>query len=197
MEKIKKIAKNLDIAARTADIVCNVFIWVLSICAVLILIFGEKMLAGGTSTVTLGMLCFEFADGYIDFAAFKIRMAAGLFLVAVLLVFVRVFIRVIREVITPMKEGKPFEAAVSDKLRRLSWITLIGGGVLSFAKMVGEIVLCRVYDLETVFLNEHIISCTPEFNLNMSFAVVFAVLYLLSYVFRYGEELQKQSDETL
>ena len=197
MEKIRKIANNLDIAVRTADVVCHVFIWVLSICAVLILIFGEKMLAGGTSTVTLGMLCFEFADGYIDFEAFKIRMAAGLFLVAVLLVFVRVFIRVIREVITPMKEGKPFEAAVSDKLRRLSWITLIGGGVLSFAKMVGEIVLCRVYDLETVFLNEQIISCTPEINLDMSFAVVFAVLYLLSYVFRYGEELQKQSDETL
>ena len=63
--------------------------------------------------------------------------------------------------------------------------------------MVGEIVLCRVYDLETVFLNEQIISCTPEINLDMSFAVVFAVLYLLSYVFRYGEELQKQSDETL
>jgi hypothetical protein len=124
-------------------------------------------------------------------------MAAGLILVAVLLVFARVFIHVIREVITPMKEGKPFEAAVSDKLRKLSWITLIGGGVLSLVKMIGEIILCRVYDLETVFLNEHIISCTLEFNLNMSFAVVFAVLYLLSYVFRYGEELQKQSDETL
>ena len=155
------------------------------------------MIASGTSTITLGMLCFEFADGYIDFAAFKIRIAAGLFLVAALLVFFRIFIRVIRDVITPMKEGRPFEAAISDKLRRLSWITLIGGGVLSFAKMVGEIVLCRVYDLETVFLNEQIISCTPEINLDMSFAVVFAVLYLLSYVFRYGEELQKQSDETL
>ena len=74
---------------------------------------------------------------------------------------------------------------------------LIGGGILSVAKMAGEIILYRVYDLGTVFLNEHIVSCMPEFNLDMSFAAVFAVLYLLSYVFRYGEELQKQSDETL
>ena len=60
------------------------------------------------------------------------------------------------KVITPMKEGRPFEAAISDKLRRLSWITLIGGGVLSVAKMAGEIILYRVYDLGTVFLNENI-----------------------------------------
>ena len=161
------------------------------------MIFGEKVIADETSTVTLGMLCFEFVDGYIDFGAFKIRMIIGLLAVTILLVLVRLFIRVIRGVITPMKDGKPFEAAVSDKLRKLSWATLIGGGILSVAKMAGEIILYRVYDLGTVFLNEHIISCTPEFTLDMSFVVVFAVLYLLSYVFRYGEELQKQSDETL
>lgn len=197
MEKIKKIAKNLDVIARTADIVCGVFVWVLPICAALLLIFGEKVIADETSTVTLGMLCFEFVDGYIDFGVFKIRMIIGLLAVTILLVLVRLFIRVIRGVITPMKDGKPFEAAVSDKLRKLSWATLIGGGILSVAKMAGEIILYRVYDLGTVFLNEHIISCTPEFTLDMSFVVVFAVLYLLSYVFRYGEELQKQSDETL
>lgn len=197
MEKIKKIAKNLDIIARTADIVCNVFVWVLNICAILLLVVGEKIIIDKSSTITLGMLCFEFADEYINFKAMKIRIVAGLFLIAALLSFVRLFIRVIRDVIEPMKEGKPFEAAVSDKLRKLSWVTLIGGGVLSVAKMAGEIIVYHVYDLGTVFLNENIISCTPEFNLDMSFAVVFAVLYLLSYVFRYGEELQKQSDETL
>ena len=96
-----------------------------------------------------------------------------------------------------MKEGKPFESAVSDKLKKLSFITLIGGGVLSVAKLVGEVVLCKMYDLESIFLNENIISCTAEFNLDMTFLLAFGVLYLLSYIFRYGEELQKQSDETL
>ncbi len=197
MEKISKIAKNLDIAVRTADIVCSVFVWVLPICAILLLLFGENVVAEGTSTVTLGMLCFEFADGQIEFETVKIRVIAGLLTVALLLIFVRLFIRVIRDVIEPMKEGKPFEASVSDKLRRLSWIALIGGGVLSVAKMVGEMILYRAYDLQNVFLNDKIVSCTPEFTLDMSFLVVFAVLYLLSYVFRYGEELQKQADETL
>ena len=197
MEKIGKIAKNLDIMARTAYIVCSVFVWVLPVCAVLLLIFGEQVIADGTATATLGMLTFEFAEAYMPFEAVKFRVIAGLLFVAVLLVFVCWFIRVIQSILQPMKEGRPFETAVSDKLRKLSFITLIGGGILSVVKMIGEIVLCRMYALETVFLNETVIACTAEYKLDMTFVVVFAVLYLLSCVFRYGEELQTQSDETL
>jgi len=197
MEKIGKIAKNLDLIARVVYTVCSVFVWVLPITAVLLLIFGEQVIADGTYTVTLGMLTLEFAEEYMPFEAVKFRVIAGLLSVAVLLVFVCWFIRVIQSVLEPMKEGKPFESAVSDKLKKLSFITLIGGGVLSVAKLVGEIVLCKMYDLESIFLNENIISCTAEFNLDMTFLLAFGVLYLLSYIFRYGEELQKQSDETL
>ncbi|MBO5252450.1 MAG: hypothetical protein J6C51_00715 [Clostridia bacterium] len=197
MEKIGKIAKNLDLIARVVYTVCSVFVWVLPITAVLLLIFGEQVIADGTYTVTLGMLTLEFAEEYMPFEAVKFRVIAGLLSVAVLLVFVCWFIRVIQSVLEPMKEGKPFESAVSDKLKKLSFITLIGGGVLSVAKLVGEVVLCKMYDLESIFLNENIISCTAEFNLDMTFLLAFGVLYLLSYIFRYGEELQKQSDETL
>lgn len=197
MEKIGKIAKNLDLIARVVYTVCSVFVWVLPITAVLLLVFGEQVIADGTYTVTLGMLTLEFAEEYMPFEAVKFRVIAGLLSVAVLLVFVCWFIRVIQSVLEPMKEGKPFESAVSDKLKKLSFITLIGGGVLSVAKLVGEVVLCKMYDLESIFLNENIISCTAEFNLDMTFLLAFGVLYLLSYIFRYGEELQKQSDETL
>ena len=134
---------------------------------------------------------------YLPFDVIKIRMATGMLLVAVLLVFVCVFIRIIRDVLRPMTEGKPFESAVSDKLRKLSWISLIGGGVLSLAKMIGEIVLYNVYDLGSVFLNTNIVACSAEFKLDMTFIAVFCVLHLLSYIFKYGEELQQLSDETL
>ncbi len=197
MEKIGKIAKNLDLAARVVYTVCSVFVWVLPITAVLLLIFGEQVIADGTFTVTLGMLTLEFAEAYLPSEAGKFRVIAGLLFVTVLLVFVCRFIRVIQSVLEPMKEGKPFESAVSDKLKKLSFVTLIGGGVLSAAKLVGEIVLCKMYDLESIFLSETVIACTAEFKLDMTFVVAFAVLYLLSYIFRYGEELQKQSDETL
>ena len=197
MERIGKIAKNLDLIARVVYTVCSVFVWVLPITAVMLLIFGEQVIADGTYTVTLGMLTLEFSEEYMPFEAVKFRVIAGLLSVAVLLVFVCWFIRVIQSVLEPMKEGKPFESAVSDKLKKLSFITLIGGGVLSVAKLVGEIVLCKMYDLESIFLNENIISCTAELNLDMTFLLAFGVLYLLSYIFRYGEELQKQSDETL
>ena len=33
--------------------------------------------------------------------------------------------------------------------------------------------------------------------MNMNFILLFAVLYLMSHVFRYGEQLQQLSDETL
>jgi len=38
---------------------------------------------------------------------------------------------------------------------------------------------------------------TGMFKIDLSFLIYWAILMLLSYVFRYGEQLQQLSDETL
>lgn len=198
MEKISKIAKNLDLFAKTAYGICAAFVWVSAVFAVLLGIFGEKMVApGGTMSLELGSFSFEFAENSMPFAVIQSRMVLGLIFAALLLVFVCYVLRVVRKILQPMAEGLPFSTTVSAHLKKLSFITLIGGGVLSVVRVVGETLIYHLYDLEALFVSDKIAAVTVSGTLDMTFLLFFAVLYLLSYVFRYGEALQKQSDETL
>ena len=40
-------------------------------------------------------------------------------------------------------------------------------------------------------------SITSNYQIDLTFLVLFFILLLVSYIFRYGEELQQQVDETL
>ena len=51
--------------------------------------------------------------------------------------------------------------------------------------------------LPGLLLSEKIVHVDGMFTLDLAFLVYWAILLLLSYVFRYGEELQQLSDETL
>ena len=55
----------------------------------------------------------------------------------------------------------------------------------------------KAYDLHLLLLSEKISHVEFMFVFDLSFLVVYGVLLLLSYIFRYGEELQQLSDETL
>lgn len=183
---------------KTAYGICFAFVWVCAIFAVLVLILGEKIVApGSTASLELGAFTFEFAEEYLPFSVMKGRIVLGLVFVALLLVFVCYVLRVVRRILAPMVQGVPFDTAVSDNLRKLSWITLIGGGVLSVIRAAGDILLYRMLDLESLFLSDRITAVEVTGTLDMTFLLFFAVLYLLSCVFRYGETLQQQSDETL
>ena len=54
-----------------------------------------------------------------------------------------------------------------------------------------------VYDLPGLMISEKITHITGNFKVDLSFLIYWAILLLLSYVFRYGEGLQQLSDETL
>ena len=96
-----------------------------------------------------------------------------------------------------MREGKPFDSAVSGNLRTLSWIALIGGAVCALLESIAEVAVYKIHDFHSLFLNDRITGCTVNIMPDTGFVLLFAVLFLLSCVFRYGEELQQQSDETL
>ena len=52
-------------------------------------------------------------------------------------------------------------------------------------------------DLHLLLLSEKITPVNFRYKIELGFLLVCAILLLLSYVFRYGEELQRLSDETL
>ena len=60
-----------------------------------------------------------------------------------------------------------------------------------------QIIAVFVYDLPGLLISDKITHISGMFNVDLTFVVYWAILLLLSYVFRYGEELQQLSDETL
>ena len=198
MEKMGKIAKNMDNVLQAVYTAFSIAVWVLLACMVILPFAGEHMLEmTGTIGIELGCVNLEVVDSYIPEGGIILRIELGLLYVALLLGAGCYVVKLLREVVKPMIELRPFDGSVSGILRKLSFVALIGGGILSFTKMMGEIALAYMYDFPTLFLNEQIVGVNLEFVMDMNFILAFAVLYLLSFVFRYGEELQQQSDETL
>jgi hypothetical protein len=92
---------------------------------------------------------------------------------------------------------KPFEYGISGKLKMLGWVMLVGGAVLEGMKLIGGSLLLHAYDYATFWNAERISGYQFHYSVNGSYLVLACVLFLLSYIFRYGEELQRESDETL
>lgn len=103
----------------------------------------------------------------------------------------------IREILQPMKEEKPFASIVSTNLKRLARLSINLGILANVIILTEQIMTVFVYDLPGLLIGEKITHVGGMFNVDLSFLIYWAILMLLSYVFRYGEQLQQLSDETL
>lgn len=103
----------------------------------------------------------------------------------------------IREILSPMKEGQPFAAIVSTNLKKLARLSINLGILFNIIRLTEQIMTVFVYDLPGLLVSEKITHVGGMFQVDLTFLIYWAVLLLLSYVFRYGEELQQLSDETL
>ena len=96
----------------------------------------------------------------------------------------------LRRIIKPMRDGKPFDSAVSERLRRLGWYSLICGVISALYELFGKNIVMRLIMPESG-------TVSVEHNVNIWLFLIASLIYLFSYIFRYGEELQQLSDETL
>ena len=100
-------------------------------------------------------------------------------------------------ILYPIQKGKPFSTGISLEWKKLGHLVLIFGGLSSFSKYVLETISISSFNAESLLLSEKITGITYNVTLDLSFAFIAMILYFLSYIFHYGEELQKQADETL
>ena len=189
MDRILKILQGF---AAAGVIVAAIFI-------PLTAIFGEKIIASA-GNLTLGAVKLELSgamENYLDFANIKVSIIV--MLIGTILVSAATWygLKVLREILSPMKEGKPFAAGISDKVRKLAWTVLIGGGVAEVGKLISEVSTAQAYQIERLVNPELVESFTYNCSLDLWFVVAALILFFLSYVFRSGEELQKEADETL
>ena len=108
-----------------------------------------------------------------------------------------VCLKLLRNILKPMIEQRPFHTSVSQNLKKLGWSSFILGIGYGCFSAVETIVVYHGYGLDTLLLNEYITKAVPQFSFNLDFVIVSAVLFLLSYIFKYGAQLQQQVDETL
>ncbi len=147
----------------------------------------------GNASLTLS----EAADQYVDFALVK-RSVFVMFASGIIICPIYYYgIGLIRNVLEPMKEGQPFLAGVSDNIRKLAWVVLVGGLLDEGFSMIGYAVDVAAYDLTKLFDGSVVTGLTLNHTISANFLLTAVLLFLLSYVFRYGEQLQKESDETL
>ena len=162
-------------------------------------ILGEKIIARA-SDVKLGVLDIKLVGdwaAYLDISNIKISIIVMLVGVILVLAAGWYCLKVLREILAPMKEGAPFSAGISGKVRKLAWTILIGGGIAEIGRTIADVFELRAYRLDTLLKTEAVASVSYDYSISLWFVVAALILFFLSYVFRSGEELQRESDETL
>lgn len=203
MEKMKKTAKNLDVFCRVLQIGCSIaavsaLIGVLIVGAFFLFDLKPEQVATGYNALDIGFWELHLAEGVVpEPAKILINAAVDMGLGAVMAVLAWLCVRCVRGILTPMKEGLPFHAAAEEGMKKLALLTVILGAVSNAATMLGLFLTARCYGLPDLLLGQNITSAQLNYELDLTFLVVAAVLLLLSYVFGYGAKLQQQSDETL
>ena len=203
MNNLSNTAKKLDKCFEIAHIVfgalaiaCIVGVALIAVAYVLKL--DPAMIGTGYENFDIGYLELTVAESYVPDKWLVLLQAAITLLVSCRLMYEgRRGVGYIRQILLPMKEEKPFDSIVSTNLRKLAKLSITLGVLYNIIILSEQIMTVFVYDLPALLLSEKITHVGGMFNVDLTFLIYWAVLLLLSYIFRYGEQLQQLSDETL
>lgn len=198
----KKLIKNATIIDRILKILqgfAAAGVIVAALFIPLTLIFGEKMIASA-DRLTIGELQLKLSgdmSAYLDMA--KIKSSIVVMLIGAILTAAAVWycLRVLREILVPMKEGQPFASGIADKIRKLGWTVLVTGAIAEIGGMITSIFELRAYQIDKIVSAGPVSEISYNYGFRLWFVFAALIIFFLSYVFRYGEALQKESDETL
>jgi len=116
-------------------------------------------------------------------------------LAAIVLLGLRL-IRLLRDLMIGMQEGRPFSDSSTSKVRQIGWWAIVFGIVAPFVSMA---IYWFMFGSPNPVINVAGTSTQISFgyNINAVAIVIGIMMLLLSLVFDYGAKLQQQSDETL
>lgn len=123
-------------------------------------------------------------------------LPVGLLLLGVLFFVGYKMIKIVESICKTALE-KPFDISIANSLVRLSKYILVGGLITNLIIIFRFIILTKPYNYNLLFNENYVSDIQFKYQFNLTFLIDAALVYLLSYVFRYGKELQDLSDETL
>ena len=203
MKDLTTAAKKLDKVFEIAHIVFGALaiaslVGVALIAVAYILKLDPEFIGTGYTSFEVGFLELEIAEAFAPSKWLVLGQLAFTLLVACRLFYdSRRGVGYIRQILKPMTEGKPFDSIVSTNLQKLAKLSIVIGILFNIITLAEQIVVVFLYDLPGLLISEKITHVTGMFQIDLSFFIYWAILMLLSYVFRYGESLQQLSDETL
>jgi hypothetical protein len=202
MNKLTKTAKRLDTLAKifqilftTLAIIAAVLIGLSLLCN--LIVDDPEFFEVTSESLDFGFLELEITGHTPSQTGLLVEMIVMLSLACICCLLGRLYIKYIRAILDPMKQGQPFNQSISVNLKKIAILNIIAGIVLNIADLAEQIMMATIYDLPGLLLNEHITNVGINYSFDLTFVVSSAVLLLLSYVFSYGTKLQELSDETL
>ena len=203
MNNLSNTARKLDKVLEIAHIVFGALaiaciVGVAMIAAAYVLRLDPSMIGTGYENFDVGFLELTVAESYAPDKWMILLQAAITLAVSCRLMYdARRGVGYIREILDPMKEEKPFDTIVSTNLKKLARLSINLGIFYNMIILSEQIMTVFVYDLPGLLVSDKITHVGGMFQVDLTFLIYWAILLLLSYVFRYGEELQQLSDETL
>lgn len=201
MKRMKKIASILDMIFRIVYYL-TIAAFVFSCMMLLILwwlyLVDSDILELFRTDLTFGPISFTVADSVKSSrnTGFFFMLSSTFYILVELPVFWMTF-SAIRGILAPMKEGKPFDHNIARYLKRLAWLTVVNGILTQIIQNVLTGNTLNGYNLNELFLSDKITGVSVTHSCDLSFLIYALVLFLMSFIFQYGSELQKLSDETL
>ncbi|MBQ3194074.1 MAG: hypothetical protein IJB59_10980 [Oscillospiraceae bacterium] len=203
MNNLSSTAKKLDRVLEIAHIVLGAlaiacFVGVALIAAAHLFQLDPDQIGVGYENFDIGFLELTVAQAYAP-SKWLVLVQAGLTLITCghLMKAGRQGVGYVREILHPMTEEKPFDSIVSTNLKKLAKLSIELGILYNILILIDQIMTVFVYDIPGLLISEKIAHVGGMFKVDLTFLIYWAFLMLLSYVFRYGEELQQLSDETI
>ena len=203
MDKLTSTARKIDIVFKIADIMLKIAFVACLVCIGIVVVgkvfdLPDEMIGNVDQLLEFGPLTLTVADAYTpDFDSMLIQAAAMLALGAGCSFIGILCVKAIRAILAPMKDGKPFASETSKNLRKLGWLSLILGAAVQVMEGISLFTLFIVQKIDTLLISDKISHVNVNISFDPSFLIIPAVFFLLADVFKYGEQLQTLSDETL
>ena len=193
LRNIFNIAEKVLMAGTIAALVC-----VILAVGCLLLGVDPDLIGTGYENLNIGVLKLQIADGFApDKNIVLIKVAIFIGLIGGCCLIGWKMVRSINAILDPISQGRPFHSAISAELKKLAIYSIGLGVVFNLFGLTDLIFNAFIYDLPDLLISEKITHVGLDYTMDISFLICSGILLLLSYIFRYGSELQQLSDETL
>ena len=196
-DKSKDLLKKMCFILKVVRWVCLISV-VLLIGLSLFYAFNKDVYNTLFGSIRIDFLQLMFKD---DAALYKDNMSMWLpilfLLIAILVFIIYKSVQAIESICTITMDHTPFDVRVANHIKNLAKYILAGGIVFNILEVCRVMQFKQTINFNLLFNTKYVTQINFDIRLHLSFLIFAALIYLLSYIFRYGQELQQLSDETL